>query len=96
MVKKYQVKEKEAAALKYNPGDRAPKVVAKGKGEVAEKIIKIAEENKVPLYEDPELIHMLNMLEIGNEIPPELYEIVAQVLVFVSDIDRLKREMNQA
>lgn len=83
---------KEAAALKYSPDDKAPKVVALGKGEIAEKILEAAKDNDVPVYENPELAHTLNMLSIGDEIPEELYEIVAQILVFVSDIDKLKGE----
>ncbi len=83
---------KEAAALKYNMGEQAPKVIATGKGKVAENIVEKAEENKVPVYKDPDLAHMLNLLEIGDEIPPELYEVVAQVLVFISDIDKLRNK----
>lgn len=81
-------KIKEAAALRYSPENNgAPEIVALGKGEVAEKIIEKAKENNVPLYEDAELAHTLSFMEIGSEIPKELYEIVAKVLVFVSDID---------
>ncbi len=85
-------KIKEAAALKYSPDDSAPKVVALGKGEIAEKILEAARENEIPIYENPELAHTLNALSIGDEIPPELYEIVAQILVFVSDLDKLQGE----
>lgn len=85
-------KIKEVAALKYSPDDPAPKVVALGKGEIAEKILEAARENEVPIYENPELAHTLNALSIGDEIPPELYEIVAQILVFVSDLDKLQGE----
>lgn len=80
---------KEAAALKYSPEkDKAPKIVALGKGEIAQKILERAEENDVPVYEDAELVHTLNLLSIGDEIPEELYGIVAEVLVFVSELDR--------
>ncbi len=85
-------KIKEAAALKYNPDDSAPKIVALGKGEIAEKILETAQNNNVPVYENPELAQVLNTLSIGEEIPEELYEIVAEILVFVSDIDKLKGE----
>ena len=85
-------KVKEVAVLKYSPDEAAPKIVALGKGEIAEKILEVAKDNAVPVYENPELAHTLNALSIGDQIPPELYEIVAQILVFVSDLDKLKGE----
>ncbi len=88
MEKNNSKKIKEVAALRYSPEKgKAPSIVALGKGEVAEKIIEAAEKNDVPVYEDVSLAHALNALHIGDEIPPELYEVVAQVLVFVSKID---------
>lgn len=90
---KHEKKIKEVAALKYSPDqDNAPKIVALGKGEIAEKILEIAEKNKIPVYEEPTLAHTLNTLSVGDEIPPELYEIVAQILAFIYDLDRLKGE----
>lgn len=86
-------KEKTAVALAYVPGERAPKILATGKGKVAEKIIEVAEENDVPQYEDSELAATLSKLEIGEMIPPELYEVVAEILVFVSDMDRMKQKL---
>lgn len=86
-------KEKTAVALAYVPGERAPKILATGKGKVAERIIEVAEENDVPQYEDSELAETLSKLEIGEMIPPELYEVVAEVLVFVSDMDRMKQKL---
>lgn len=83
---------KEAAALKYNENEAAPRIIALGKGEIAEKLIEKARESDVPVYENPELAHTLNMLKIGQEIPTELYEVVAEILVFVSKLDRLKGE----
>ncbi|MDL2273876.1 EscU/YscU/HrcU family type III secretion system export apparatus switch protein [Oscillospiraceae bacterium OttesenSCG-928-G22] len=80
-------KTREAVALQYLPDEGAPRVVAAGKGYVAEKIIESAEANLVPVHEDPELAHMLNLLNIGAEIPPELYAVVAQILIFVKDVD---------
>jgi len=82
-------KIKEAAALRYSPDqDSAPRIVALGRGETAEKIIEAAKENKVPVYENAELAHTLNLLHLGDEIPPELYEIVAEILVYVSSLDK--------
>ena len=77
-------KRKKAVALKYNRGkDNAPKVVAKGKGIIAEKIIETARENNVPLYEDKNLSQVLEALDIDTEIPHELYRAVAEVLAFI-------------
>jgi flagellar biosynthesis protein len=77
-------KSPKAVALKYDAKkDRAPKVVAKGRGEIAEKIIAIAKANDVPLYEDRNLAQILEALELETAIPPELYRAVAEVLAFV-------------
>lgn len=82
-------KVREAAALKYDPEkDGAPVIVALGSGNVAEKILEVANENQVPVYRDAELAHILSNFDVGDEIPPELYEIVAEILVFVSNIDK--------
>ena len=80
-------KVKTAVAVAYEPGDKAPKILASGKGEVAEKIIAKAKENDVPFYKDNKLAETLSKLEIGDAIPPELYEVVAEILVFVDDMD---------
>ncbi|MDR1533002.1 MAG: EscU/YscU/HrcU family type III secretion system export apparatus switch protein [Clostridiales bacterium] len=79
-----------AVALKYSPGDVAPSVVAKGTGYVAERILEKGEASDIPVYKDPELASELTRLEIGENIPPELYEVVAQVLIFISDLDRME------
>jgi len=85
-------KVREAAALRYSPDkNNAPEIVALGKGETAERIIKKAEEHDVPIYRDENLAHTLNYLKIGDEIPGELYEVVAQVLIFVSRLDNSYR-----
>lgn len=81
-------KRREAVALEYDEHRGAPRVVAAGKGHVAERIIEEAAAAGVPVHNDPELAHALNLLEIGEEIPRELYEVVAQVLVFVADMDK--------
>ena len=88
MERKDSKRIKEVAAIRYSPDkNKAPSIVALGKGEVAEKIIETAKNNDVPIYEDKNLAHTLNALRIGDEIPPELYEVVAQILVFVSKVD---------
>lgn len=87
-------KKKQAIALQYNPGDEAPTIVASGMGIVADKIIEKAKESNVPLYEDSKLANTLSKLEIGDMIPPELYGVVAEILVFVDNLDRLKGKIN--
>ena len=78
----------KASALSYTRGkDDAPKVVASGKGEAAEKIIEKAKETKIPIYEDAHLAESLSHISLGSEIPRELYEVVAEVLAFISKLD---------
>ena len=91
--KKEEKKDKTAVAIAYEPGEAAPKILASGKGEVAERIIETAKENKVPFYQDHKLAETLSKLEIGDAIPPELYDVVAEILVFVDDMDRLKAKL---
>ncbi|MBO6148696.1 MAG: EscU/YscU/HrcU family type III secretion system export apparatus switch protein [Lachnospiraceae bacterium] len=91
---KEQNKVKTAVAIAYDPKDVAPTVVASGKGKVAEKIIEKARESDVPVHEDSKLASTLSSLEIGDAIPPELYEVVAEVLVFVDRMDKLKQKMD--
>ena len=93
---KKEEKVKTAVALAYNPGDAAPKILATGKGEVAEKIIETAKANDVPFYQDNKLADTLSRLEIGDAIPPELYDVVAEILVFVDDMDRMKAKLKDA
>jgi FlhB-like protein len=81
---KTQPKRKTAAAVKYDAGkDQAPRVTAKGRGVVAEKIIEKATAAGVPLREDPELAAALAQLPLGAPIPPALYQAVAEVLAFI-------------
>lgn len=75
---------KRAAALKYDQArNMAPRVVARGKGLIAEQIIRVARENNVPLHEDRNLVNVLEAMELESEIPDELYRAVAEVLVFI-------------
>ena len=77
-------KKAKAVALKYETGkDSAPRVVAKGTEIIAEKIIETAKAHNVPLYEDKNLVQVLEALDIDTEIPPELYRAVAEVLAFI-------------
>lgn len=83
-------KIRQAVALEYNPAEDAPKVIASGRGIVAEKIIEKAKESDVPIHRDDKLADTLSRLEIGEMIPPELYEVVAEILIFVDSMDKLK------
>ena len=93
--RKFETLEKTAVAVSYEPGDSGPRILATGKGEVAEKIIAKAKENDVPLYKDNKLADTLSKLRIVDAIPPELYEVVAEILVFVDDMDRLKAKLDK-
>ncbi len=86
-------KNKTAVALSYEAGDEAPRILASGKGRIAEKIIEEAEKHDVPFYKDDTLAETLSKLEIGDAIPPELYEVVAEILVFVDGVDKLRAKM---
>lgn len=75
---------RKAAALQYDQAkSMAPRVVAKGKGHIADRIVRVARENDVPLHEDPNLANVLEAMELETEIPAELYRAVAEVLVFI-------------
>jgi len=73
-----------AAALRYKAKeDDAPKMVAKGKGRIAEKIIALAKEHNIPIREDADLVQALMKLELNQYIPEELYKVVAEILAFI-------------
>ncbi|MBI60487.1 FhlB domain-containing protein [bacterium] len=83
----------KAIALKYDAkNSKAPKITGFGKGQIAEKILKVAEDNKVPFYEDSSLVELLSKLAINSEIPPALYNLVAEILSFVYRLDRLAKK----
>ncbi len=79
--------ETRAVALQYEGGASAPRVVAKGEGELARRIIEIAEEHGVPLYQDADLVRLLSRLELDQAIPVSLYRAVAEVLAFIYTLD---------
>ncbi len=85
---------KQAVALEYNPDDQAPKVVAMGRGALAERIIEQAKASDIPVHRDDKLANTLSKLEIGDMIPPELYEVVAEILVFVDSMDKIKEKIS--
>ncbi len=87
--------KKLAIALEYNPEDEAPTVIASGQGILADKIIEKAGEADVPVYEDSKLAGTLSKLEVGDMIPPELYGVVAEILVFVDKMDRIRSKIQK-
>ncbi len=87
--------DKKAVALKYDmQKDIAPKVIAKGRGHVAEHILDTAQKNSVPVYRNKTLVNMLMALEIDREIPPELYKAIAEVMAYVYKMDKAKGQSN--
>jgi len=78
---------KKAVALRYGDNDTAPRVVATARGYLADKMIQIAEKYDIPLYYSPEVVEKLAYLDIGQEIPLELYEAIAQIYAFLVKID---------
>ncbi|MGC9141523.1 MAG: EscU/YscU/HrcU family type III secretion system export apparatus switch protein [Caldimicrobium sp.] len=84
--------EKLAVALKYDPAKGAPEVVAKGKGYLAELILKIAKEKGIPIKEDSKLVQELYKLELNKPIPPELYQAVAIVLTWAFKLNEKLKE----
>ena len=89
-------KPKQAIALEYNPEEDAPKIIASGRGKLAERIIERAQENDVPIHRYDKLADTLSRLEIGDMIPPELYEVVAEILVFVDSMAKLRGKVGTA
>lgn len=87
-------KRKQAIAIQYNLDEVAPKILASGTGIIADKIIEKAKSSDVPLYEDNKLANTLSKLDIGEYIPPELYSIVAEILVFVDNLDKIKGKIH--
>lgn len=74
---------KSAVGLKYKDGDKsAPKVIAKGFGDLADEIVAVAKENGVLVHEDPYLSELLNRLDLGQEIPEQLYFVIAELIAF--------------
>ena len=75
---------KKAAALRYNQSkENAPRVIAKGKGQSAENIIKIAELHNLPIQKDEDLVELLSKVELDKEVPEALYKAVAEVFSFI-------------
>ena len=87
--KKGKKARKTAIALKYDQEkDEAPIIAASGSGYVAERIIQEAEENEVPVVYDKDVSEVLAQFSVGDAIPPALYDAVAQILIFISGVDK--------
>ncbi len=85
---------KKAVALQYKEArDRAPKISATGTGDVAKKILEVAKEANIPIQEDSDLIEVLAKIPLGEEIPPELYQAVAEILDFVYRLSNRYRDI---
>ncbi|MCQ2525324.1 MAG: EscU/YscU/HrcU family type III secretion system export apparatus switch protein [Lachnospiraceae bacterium] len=95
MAEEKKNKVRQAIALEYDPNDAAPKVIATGRGIIADKIIEKAKEAAVPVHRDDKLADTLSRLEIGEMIPPELYEVVAEILLFVDSMDKIKSKLKK-
>ncbi len=85
----------KAVALMYDPDNNAPQVVAAGKGKIAERIVEKAKESDVATYVDEGLADTLLKLDIGDTIPPELYGVVAEILVYVDKMDKIKNKITR-
>ena len=86
---------KRAVALRYGADDAAPVIVASGMGNLAEKIVEVASENGVPVYEDDSLATVLSQMELGKEIPEELYEAVVEIYLYFLNFDPADPEKYQ-
>ena len=83
---------RKAVALQYEQNYEAPVVTAAGMGQIADRIIEKAEENKVPIVYNKELTDLLCNVDVGDSIPSELYEAVAHVIAYITDLDKKLKE----
>lgn len=87
--KKGQTDIKKAAALKYDKGkSAAPTLAAKGRGELAERILEVAKEHDIPIHSDADLVEILENLELEEEIPLEVYAVVAEVFAYLYKVNK--------
>ncbi|WP_363549248.1 EscU/YscU/HrcU family type III secretion system export apparatus switch protein [Caldifermentibacillus hisashii] len=88
---KKEDERKEAVVLKYDEAANiAPVVKAKGRGKIAENIIREAAKHNIPIHEDAALVELLGKININETIPEELYKAVAEVLAFIYQVDRVR------
>ena len=95
-IEELDIKDKnklKAVAIKYDvEKGRAPKIVASGKGLIAQEILKLAEDHSVPLYEDVTMANLLSKLDLDTEVPPALFSMVSEVLAFVYHLDKMSQK----
>ncbi len=83
----------EVAALSYDQGnDNAPRLVAHGKGHTAQRILELAAQHDLPIRKDPTLVSILGALDVGAEVPPDLYGVIAEVLAWAYHADQAAAE----
>ena len=86
-------KNQKAVALGFDKNkDAAPKVLAAGKGIVAEKIVQIARENNIPMHKDANLVEILSILDIDEYIPLEVYSVVAEIFTYIYEQEVIKKQ----
>ena len=101
MSKSDRGRAERAVALRYGTEDGAPVIVASGMGHLAEKIVEVAVDNGVPVYEDNSLATVLSQMELGREIPEELYQAIVEIYIYFlnfdpSDPEKHRRERRAA
>jgi flagellar biosynthesis protein len=89
-MKKYN--QNKAVALSYQINSQAPNVAAKGRGYTASKILELAEEHNIPIQKDESLVNLLMNIDINEQIPESLYQVVAEVFAFLYQLDQYKGE----
>lgn len=90
------VKRQVAVALGYDKGkDKAPRLLAKGRGFIAQKILELAREHNIPIKEDTDLVRILEKLQVRQEIPPETYVAVAEILAFIYKMNDKYNKLKQ-
>lgn len=77
-----------AAVIRYDEDGGAPKVVAHGKGQIAEQIIELAKKNNIAMQEDPLLVENLLDMDLGDNIPPQLYSVMAEILLLIEEMEK--------
>ncbi|MFC0297741.1 EscU/YscU/HrcU family type III secretion system export apparatus switch protein [Geobacillus jurassicus] len=78
-----------AAVIRYHEASgQAPTLIAQGSGRVAQKIIELAKQHHVPIQEDPLLVQNLLQLDLGDRIPPQLYAVIAEILILIEEIEK--------
>ncbi|HPC39008.1 MAG TPA: EscU/YscU/HrcU family type III secretion system export apparatus switch protein [Exilispira sp.] len=90
--KKQNIGKKRAVALRYKKEENAPKLIAKGSGKDSDTIVRTAKDNDIPIITDPDLTYNLYRLNINEEIPVELFEIIASIYSFVMRKKEVKNE----